>query len=262
MMINNDMPLYGKSFDLANMQIFINALDGAIHRLDVAPETTVAQIKRNLGADEHILSYGSSILDDSLSLSNLDITEGASLAINARLLGGKVHGSLARAGKVRAQTPKVEKQEKKKKKKGEDVRHDESSIREGSSMWQLDLERSADLTPTRLNKFLEDIEEEDGLLKKVKRKRTKQELREEHVKRILAAASKGQVELPLEESYLVERRKRAESFELDVKLAQQVGLREPKKEAKKKDESVFTDADFAVVGKKKKKFEKTPVEYL
>jgi small subunit ribosomal protein S30e len=28
--------------------------------------------------------------------------------------GGKVHGSLARAGKVRNQTPKVEKQEKKK----------------------------------------------------------------------------------------------------------------------------------------------------
>ena len=31
---------------------------------------------------------------------------------------GKVHGSLARAGKVRAQTPKVEKQEKRKKKRG------------------------------------------------------------------------------------------------------------------------------------------------
>lgn len=31
---------------------------------------------------------------------------------------GKVHGSLARAGKVRAQTPKVDKQEKKKKKRG------------------------------------------------------------------------------------------------------------------------------------------------
>ncbi|PIO73988.1 hypothetical protein TELCIR_04024 [Teladorsagia circumcincta] len=39
------------------------------------------------------------------------------------------------------------------------------------------------------------------------------------------------------------------------------GLREPKNE-KKKDKSVFTDADFAVVGKKKKKFEKIPVEYL
>ncbi|PUU98811.1 hypothetical protein DCD76_18690 [Acinetobacter baumannii] len=31
------------------------------------------------------------------------------------MLGGKVHGSLARAGKVRGQTPKVAKQEKKKK---------------------------------------------------------------------------------------------------------------------------------------------------
>ncbi len=34
------------------------------------------------------------------------------------LLGGKVHGSLARAGKVKGQTPKVAKQEKKKKKTG------------------------------------------------------------------------------------------------------------------------------------------------
>ncbi|KZO99148.1 ribosomal protein S30 [Calocera viscosa TUFC12733] len=31
---------------------------------------------------------------------------------------GKVHGSLARAGKVKQQTPKVDKQEKKKKPKG------------------------------------------------------------------------------------------------------------------------------------------------
>lgn len=37
---------------------------------------------------------------------------------NVALLGGKVHGSLARAGKVKGQTPKVEKQEKKKKKTG------------------------------------------------------------------------------------------------------------------------------------------------
>ncbi|KAI9334378.1 ribosomal protein S30-domain-containing protein [Obelidium mucronatum] len=33
-------------------------------------------------------------------------------------LSGKVHGSLARAGKVKGQTPKVEKQEKKKKQTG------------------------------------------------------------------------------------------------------------------------------------------------
>ncbi|KAK6015052.1 hypothetical protein OSTOST_19531, partial [Ostertagia ostertagi] len=70
-------------------RIFISALDGGIHRLEVAPETTVAQIKKDLGANEHILSYGSSILEDSSSLSSLDISDGASLAINARLLGGK-----------------------------------------------------------------------------------------------------------------------------------------------------------------------------
>ena len=33
-------------------------------------------------------------------------------------MGGKVHGSLARAGKVKGQTPKVDKQEKKKAKTG------------------------------------------------------------------------------------------------------------------------------------------------
>ncbi|KAJ1352520.1 Ribosomal protein S30 [Parelaphostrongylus tenuis] len=104
------------------MQIFINALDGQVHRLEVNPETTVAQIKKQLEADDHILSYGSAILADSQSLLSLDLTEGATLAINARLLGGKVHGSLARAGKVRAQTPKVDKQEKKKKKKGRAAR--------------------------------------------------------------------------------------------------------------------------------------------
>ncbi|EYC01572.1 hypothetical protein Y032_0106g3763 [Ancylostoma ceylanicum] len=37
-----------ETIDLANMQIFINALDGGIHRLDVVPETTVAQIKVNI----------------------------------------------------------------------------------------------------------------------------------------------------------------------------------------------------------------------
>lgn len=38
------------------------------------------------------------------------------LDLSVPLLGGKVHGSLARAGKVKGQTPKVEKQERKRKK--------------------------------------------------------------------------------------------------------------------------------------------------
>merc|ERR1712244_3048 len=49
---------------------------------------------------------------------NLAVVENLTVDLTVPLLGGKVHGSLARAGKVRGQTPKVEAQEKKKKKTG------------------------------------------------------------------------------------------------------------------------------------------------
>merc|ERR1711997_1197391 len=42
--------------------------------------------------------------------------------VGSKLFGGKVHGSLARAGKVKGQTPKVDKEEKKKKKTGRAAR--------------------------------------------------------------------------------------------------------------------------------------------
>jgi small subunit ribosomal protein S30e len=50
--------------------------------------------------------------------SNFAALENVTLDVTVPLKGGKVHGSLARAGKVRGQTPKVEPQEKKKKKTG------------------------------------------------------------------------------------------------------------------------------------------------
>uniref|UniRef100_A0A8V5GWF1 Uncharacterized protein n=1 Tax=Melopsittacus undulatus TaxID=13146 RepID=A0A8V5GWF1_MELUD len=73
------------------MQLFIRAQ--SLHAIDVPSTETVAQLKSPL-------------------------PELATLDLSSRLLGGKVHGSLARAGKVRGQTPKVAKQEKKKKKTG------------------------------------------------------------------------------------------------------------------------------------------------
>ena len=59
---------------------------------------------------------GRPLEDDEIISSQLK--DGDTIEVSVRLRGGKVHGSLARAGKVKGQTPKVEKQEKKKKKTG------------------------------------------------------------------------------------------------------------------------------------------------
>lgn len=64
---------------------------------------------------ELTLSCEGTILPNDCPISALGSIE---LDLTVPLLGGKVHGSLARAGKVKGQTPKVEKQEKKKKKTG------------------------------------------------------------------------------------------------------------------------------------------------
>ena len=48
---------------------------------------------------------------------SVSLLENLPVDLNIPLIGGKVHGSLARAGKVRGQTPKVEINEEKKKKK-------------------------------------------------------------------------------------------------------------------------------------------------
>lgn len=91
------------------------------HILECQGTETFAEIKENVAALEqlnpseiNLYSEGCPIADDSLvsTFQNVDIE------LTVGLLGGKVHGSLARAGKVKGQTPKVEKQEKKKKKTG------------------------------------------------------------------------------------------------------------------------------------------------
>ena len=54
-------------------------------------------------------------MQDEQVLSNYGLFETAAIDMDFGLAGGKVHGSLARAGKVKGQTPKVAKQERKKK---------------------------------------------------------------------------------------------------------------------------------------------------
>ncbi|KAM9598432.1 FAU ubiquitin-like and ribosomal protein S30 [Harpia harpyja] len=104
------------------MQLFIRAQ--SLHTLEVSGTETVAQIKARVAAlagvppEEQVLLLGGTPLDDDAVLGQSPLPEFATLELSTRLLGGKVHGSLARAGKVRGQTPKVAKQEKKKKKTG------------------------------------------------------------------------------------------------------------------------------------------------
>ncbi|XP_076234002.1 ribosomal protein S30 [Calliopsis andreniformis] len=89
--------------------------------VDTSENESIADIKRkivqleaagntefNLYCSGHLL--GNETLVGELTSNVLELT--------VSLPGGKVHGSLARAGKVKAQTPKVEKQEKSKKKTG------------------------------------------------------------------------------------------------------------------------------------------------
>lgn len=95
-----------------------------LHTIEVSSSETVAQIKERIAAlesiapEDQVLLFGGSPLEDGAVLERSGVPEFSTLEVAARLLGGKVHGSLARAGKVRGQTPKVAKQEKKKKKTG------------------------------------------------------------------------------------------------------------------------------------------------
>ena len=106
------------------MQIFVRGLDET-HVLDLGQHTTLGEVKvmleksENMPSSDQLISYCGTPLDrDDVSLTGLGLESYCTLDLTSRLLGGKVPRWLARAGKVRGQTPKVDKQEKKKKKTG------------------------------------------------------------------------------------------------------------------------------------------------
>lgn len=105
-----------------SMQLFLRAQ--TLHTIQLNGSDTVAHIKaqleslEGLSCDDQIISFCGIPLEDEALICQTGVEEFGTLDVSSRLLGGKVHGSLARAGKVRGQTPKVDKQEKKKKKTG------------------------------------------------------------------------------------------------------------------------------------------------
>ncbi|XP_055107997.1 ubiquitin-like FUBI-ribosomal protein eS30 fusion protein [Symphalangus syndactylus] len=104
------------------MQLFVRAQE--LHTLEVTGQETVAQIKAHVASlegiamEDQVVLLAGAPLEDEATLSQCGVEALTTLEVAGRMLGGKVHGSLARAGKVRGQTPKVAKQEKKKKKTG------------------------------------------------------------------------------------------------------------------------------------------------
>merc|ERR1719225_1805134 len=78
-------------------------------------EENEAEVTMSEIAEDVLLYVNGRPLDMEMAAADL---QNCTVDVSVPLKGGKVHGSLARAGKVRGQTPKVEAQEKKKKKTG------------------------------------------------------------------------------------------------------------------------------------------------
>jgi len=104
------------------MQLFVQGSE--LHALQLPAEgVTIGDLKaqlavlENASVEDLVLYRGGKPLENEFILAHC-VSDSATLDLDLRMLGGKVHGSLARAGKVKGQTPKVEKKEKRKKKTG------------------------------------------------------------------------------------------------------------------------------------------------
>nr|ADF45324.1 ubiquitin/ribosomal S30 fusion protein [Eriocheir sinensis] len=102
------------------MQLFVRAQNA--HVYDVREGQCVGDVRAFVCAAEdlpleevRLYSAGTPLDNDALPLTSLSVD---SVDVSLALKGGKVHGSLSRAGKVKGQTPKVDKKEKKKAKTG------------------------------------------------------------------------------------------------------------------------------------------------
>ncbi|XP_055451266.1 FAU ubiquitin-like and ribosomal protein S30 [Psammomys obesus] len=105
------------------MQLFVGTQELYSHEVIWM---TVIQIKAHVASledtdpEDQVVLLASSLLEDEATLSQCGVEALTTLEVVCCMVGGKVHGSLALAGKMRGQTPLLgAKQEKKKKKLGQ-----------------------------------------------------------------------------------------------------------------------------------------------
>ena len=114
------------------MQLLVQCQDS--HVINATETTSVADVKAMIETREGVPSEAQYLTCEGRplvagALSAFDLEAMSTITVGVRMLGGKVHGSLARAGKVKGQTPKVEKQEKKKSKTGRAKRRQQYNSR-------------------------------------------------------------------------------------------------------------------------------------
>ena len=111
------------------MQVFVQTTEFT-HVVDICKDSLVSELLEVVSQETHIpeeslsLFYGGSPLSSGL-LADYGIGHESNVQVCGKIPGGKVHGSLARAGKVKNATPKVEKQDKAKAKTGRAKRREQ-----------------------------------------------------------------------------------------------------------------------------------------
>ena len=111
------------------MQLFVQTEEGT-HVIDISKDAPVSDLLELISQETGILEeqlalfYGGSPLSSGL-LGDHGISHESNVQLCVKVPGGKVHGSLTRAGRVKNATPKVEKQDKQKAKTGRAKRREQ-----------------------------------------------------------------------------------------------------------------------------------------
>ncbi|UJR27211.1 hypothetical protein I4U23_008507 [Adineta vaga] len=111
------------AIQLENMQIFIRNA-AKLLALSVEQDDTVQDVYEYVAQEsgclmnDLVLSFHGAVLNNEQTIEQLNFVPGTVLDANVKLLGGKTHGRINNAGKVRNATPKVAPTEKPKKKTG------------------------------------------------------------------------------------------------------------------------------------------------